>query len=93
MHTPIAPPQRTKMDPQRKMGIYVGYEYPSIVKYLELSTVDLFTVQFVDCHFDELSFPTLGGENKPSEKEISWNELSLSHFGPRTNNVNLKFKR
>ena len=75
------------------MGIYVGYESPSIIKYLEPSTRDLFTARFADCHFDELSFPTLGGENKPSEKEISWNELSLSHFDPRTKQCELEVQK
>ena len=93
VYTPIAPPQRTKMGPQRRMGIYVGYESPSIIKYLEPSTGDLFTARFADCHFDELSFPTLGGENKPSEKEISWNELSLSHFDPRTKQCELEVQK
>jgi hypothetical protein len=69
------------MDPQRRIGIYVGYESLSIVKYLEPTTGDLFTAYFTDCHFDESNFPALWGENK-MEKEISWNELSLSHLDP-----------
>ena len=35
VYVPITPPQRTKMGPQRRLGIYVGYESPSIIKYLE----------------------------------------------------------
>ena len=35
VYVPIAPPQRTKMGPQRRLGIYVGYESPSIIRYLE----------------------------------------------------------
>ena len=46
------------------LGIYVGYESPSIIKYLEPSTGDLFTARFADCHFDEKLNPTLGGETK-----------------------------
>ena len=38
---------------------------------------------FVDYHFDETFFPTLGGETKQLAKEISWNELSLYHHDPR----------
>ena len=34
-YVPISPPQRTSMGPQRKLGIYIGYESPSILKYLE----------------------------------------------------------
>ena len=51
VYVPIAPPQRTKMGPQRRLGIYVGYESPSIIKYLEPTTGDVFTARFADCHF------------------------------------------
>ena len=70
------------MGPQRRLGIYVGYESPSIIKYLEPSTKDLFTARFADCRFDEKLYPTLGGETK--QLVINWNELSLSHYDPRT---------
>ena len=80
VYVPISPPQRTKMGPQRRLGIYVGYKSPPIIKYLELLTGDLFTARFVNCHFDESIFSTLGGENKQLEKDISWNALSLSSF-------------
>lgn len=73
----ISLPRCNKMDPQRRIGIYVGYESPSIVKYLEPTIGDLFTAYFADCHFDESNFPALEGENKKLEKEISWNELLL----------------
>jgi hypothetical protein len=52
------------MGPQRRLGIYIGYESPSIIKYLEPSTGDIFTARFANCHFDESNFPTTGGENK-----------------------------
>ena len=35
VYLPIALPQRTKMGPQRRLVIYVGYESPSIIIYLE----------------------------------------------------------
>jgi hypothetical protein len=74
------------------LGIYVGYESPSIIKYLEDEPTigDLFTARFADLHFDESNFPTLGGENKQLEKEISWNVLSLSHFDPQTKQCELE---
>ena len=43
VYVPIAPPQRTKMGPQRRLGIYVGYTSPSIIRYLEPVTGDIFT--------------------------------------------------
>ena len=62
VHVPIAPPQRTKMGPQRRLGIYVGFDSPSTIRYLEPLTGDVFRARFVDCHFNEIAFPPLGGE-------------------------------
>ena len=64
LYVPIAPPQRTKMGPQRRLGIYIGYESPSIIKYLEPLTDNMFIARFADCHFGETVFPKLGGESK-----------------------------
>ena len=68
VYVPISPPKRTMIGPQRRLGIYVGYDSPSMIKYLEPSTCDLFTARFADSHFDESIFPTLGGERKKLEK-------------------------
>ena len=62
VHVPIAPPQRTKMCPQRRLGIYVGFGSPSIIRYLEPLKGDVFRARFADCHFNETIFPPLGGE-------------------------------
>ena len=70
------------MGPQRRLGIYVGYESPSIIRYLEPLTGDLFTAKFADCHIDESIFPTSGGENKKLDNNISWKELSLNSLDP-----------
>ena len=88
IYVPIAPPLRTKMDPQRKMGIYVGYDSPSIVRYLEPLIGDLFTSRFADCHFDEIIFMLLGGDkhvNVPVERrELSWYAPTMSYLDPHT---------
>ena len=84
----IVPLLHTKMGPQRKMGIYVGYDLPLIVRYLEPLTRDLFTLRFADCHFDETIFMSLGGDkhvNVPVERrELSWYAPTMSHLDPRT---------
>nr|XP_011465717.1 PREDICTED: uncharacterized protein LOC101293208 [Fragaria vesca subsp. vesca] len=86
VYVPIAPPQRTKMGPQRRMGIYVGYDSPSIIRYLESLTDDIFTARFAYCHFDETLFPPLGGEKTVPEerRELSWDTPTMSHLDPRT---------
>ena len=70
------------------MGIYVGYDLPSIVRYLEPLTGDLFIARFTDCHFDETIFPSLGGDkhaNVPVERrELSWYAPTMSHLDHRT---------
>ena len=49
------------MGPQKRLGIYVGYKSPSIIRYLEPVTGDIFMARFFDCHFNEDEFPALGG--------------------------------
>ena len=92
VYVPIAPPQRTKMVPQRRLEIYMGFESYSIIKYLEPLTGDIFTARFTNCQSDESIFPELRGEKQLKRKvEFSWNASSLSHYDPRTINVNWKF--
>ena len=62
IYVSIALPQCTKKGTQRRLRIYVGYESPSIIRYLKLKTDDVFTARFVDCHFNDAIFSALGGE-------------------------------
>ena len=62
VYVPISPPQHTSMGPHRKLGIYVGYKSPSIIKYLEPLTGDLFTARHADCIFEEDNILALGGD-------------------------------
>ena len=70
------------------MGIYVGYDSPLIVRYLEPLTEDLFITHFADYHFDETVFPSLKGDkhaNVPVERrELSWYAPTMSHLDLRT---------
>ena len=68
VYVPIAPPQRTKMGPQRRLGIYVGYESVSIIRYLEPLIGDDFTARLADCQFDEANFSSLGGRKEYHRK-------------------------
>ena len=94
VYVPISSPLRTKMGPQRRMGIYVGYDSPSIIRYLEPLTDDLFTARFADCCFYETVFPSLGGDknvNVPEERrELSWTTPTLSHLDPAPLSLKLK---
>ncbi|KAJ0557827.1 putative RNA-directed DNA polymerase [Helianthus annuus] len=96
VYVPIPPPQRTTMGPQRRLGIYIGFNSPTIIKYLEPMTGDMFTARYADCHFDETIFPVLGGDKDKERlvtQEITWNASSLSNLDPEVVNVNMKSKR
>jgi hypothetical protein len=47
------------MGPHRRMGIYVGFQSPFILKYLEPLMGDLFMIRFADCIFNEDYFLAL----------------------------------
>ncbi|CAA0822145.1 Unknown protein, partial [Striga hermonthica] len=96
VYVPISPSQRTSMGPHRKLGIYIGYESPSILKYLEPMTGDQFTARYADCIFDEENFSALGGDKSPNInkcREISWNVENLQYFDPRTNQTELEVQK
>ena len=62
VYVPIALPQCTKMGSQHRLGIYVGFDSPSIIRYLEPLTGDVFKACFEDRHFNKTVFLLLGGE-------------------------------
>ena len=66
----IPPLKRTKMRPQRRLEIYVGYDSPSIIQNLEPMTGDVFTARFLDCQFNETIFPPLDGDKIIPEERI-----------------------
>ena len=62
VYVPITPPQCSKLGPQHRLGIYVGFNSPSIIRYLKPFTSDVFTARFANCYFGENVFPLLGGD-------------------------------
>ena len=64
VYVPISLSKRISMGPQRKLGIYVGYQFSSIIKYLEPLVGDLFTARYAECIFNEDHFPPLEGDFK-----------------------------
>ena len=68
VYVPIAPTQRSKMGLQQRLGIYVGFNSPSIIRYLEPLTNDASTARFADCHFNKSVFPSLGKEKSIPEE-------------------------
>ena len=63
VYVPIVPTQCTKMSPQQRLKIFVGFDSSSIIINLEPLPGDVFTTCFGNCHFNESVFPQLGREN------------------------------
>ena len=59
IYVPIAPPQRSKLGHQHWLGIYVDFNSPFIIHYLEPLTTDVFIARFIYCYFDENVIPSL----------------------------------
>jgi hypothetical protein len=73
----------------------MGYHSLSIIKYLESLTVDLFTVQYADCIFNEDHFLALGGDYKyhSEYQEINWDDKSILSSDPRTKETELQVQK
>ena len=56
---PLPDPHRHKIGAQCQQGIYVGFDSPSIVRFLEPTTTNLYKARFVNCRFIETKFPSL----------------------------------
>jgi len=50
VYVPITPLQRTKMGPQRRIWVYVGFDSLSIIRFFEPLTNDVFKTRFEHCH-------------------------------------------
>jgi hypothetical protein len=94
-YTPILPPKRTSMYPHRKLVIYVGFQSPTILKFLEHLTGDLFMAWFADCIFNEDHFLALGGDNKfiDDGREIVWDDKTILSSDPHTKETELQVQK
>jgi hypothetical protein len=83
------------MGPHRRMRIYMGFQSPSILKYLEPLTGDLFMTRFADCIFNEDYFLALGGDNKfiNDGREIDWDDNSILSSDPHTKETELQVQK
>ena len=92
VYVPIAPTQRSKIGPQRREAIYVGFDSPSIIRYLDSQSGELFRARFVDCLFHETVFPALGGDlgSQRRNDSLIWN---ASEPDPYNNSGELEVRR
>ena len=66
---PTVEPKRITISHHRVEGIYVGFDSPSVIRYLIPETGVLHKVRFQNCKFDETVFPsvTVSKPNTPLE--------------------------
>jgi hypothetical protein len=73
----------------------VRYHSPSIIKYLEKLTEDLFTTRYADCIFNDDHFSTLGEDYKYHSEcqEINWGDKSILSSDPCTKETKLQVQK
>jgi hypothetical protein len=73
----------------------MAYYSPSIIKYLEPLTEDLFTARYTDCIFNEDNFSTLWRDYKyhSESQEINWDGKSTMSSDPRTKQNKLQVQK
>lgn len=84
VYIPIPPPIRTKMGPQRQLGIYVGCISAAIINYLDVTTGETFRARFDDCRFNEDLFPRIGDTTKVTQPILEFNTTHQFQIDPRT---------
>ena len=73
---PLPPKLQSKIGPKRRLGIYIGCESPSIIRYLEPMSGTSFRGRFQDCVFDENFFPHLGTQlPTDDERLLEWTSI------------------
>lgn len=77
---PIAEPRMHTIGPHKQEGIYVGFDFASIIRYIDLQNVTLLNACFVNCKFIETIFPSL--PHQP-------NQPPLNFVAPETLTMNL----
>jgi hypothetical protein len=72
---PILGPKCTKIGPQRIKGIYIGYDSPSIIQFIEPTTRDVFKARFQECNFFGDIF--LGLDTTGESKPFQWQSQNI----------------
>jgi hypothetical protein len=70
----------------------VGFYFPSIIKYMEPFTGDLFIARYVDYIFNKDHFPILREDYKYHSEcqEINWDEKSILSSDPCIKEIELQ---
>jgi hypothetical protein len=90
---PTVEPKRTTISKHRIEGVYVGFDSPSIIRYLIPSTGIMHKARFQNSKFDENKFPSISS-TKPSLPLEFWAPETLTlNPDPRTALVDIEVKK
>ena len=78
------------MGPHREEGIYVGFDSPSIIRYLVPTTGILLKARFVNCRFIEHVFPKVFKSDPNQNLEFSAPETLMMNPDPPTSLLDTK---
>src|SRR5450759_4161579 len=90
---PVPEPNRKTIGPHRLAGIYVGFDSPSIIRYVSPQTGTLSKARFQNCQFDERVFPPLSTASSSQPIQFYSPETFTLNPDPRTGLANSKVQK
>ena len=76
VYVPLPPSKRSKLGATRMLGIYIGFQSASIIRYLDPATGESFVAHISRCKFDESIFPKLGVDKDNRELNFKYEEIN-----------------
>ena len=81
---PVTEPRKMIIGHHRQEGIYVGFDSPSIIRYIDPATGNLFKARFANCKFIEYIFPKVRQPNPNSPLNFVAPETFTMNHDPPT---------
>ena len=90
---PVPEPNRKTIGSHRLEGIYVGFDSPSIVRYVLPHTGTLSKARFQNCQFDERVFPSLSSDSSSQPIQFYSPQTFTANPDPRTGLADMEVKK
>ena len=90
---PVPEPERKTIGTHRQEGIYVGFDSPSIIRYVSPQTGILHKARFQNCQFEETVFPSLTSASPSQSLVFADVESFTKNPDPRTSLADLEVKK
>jgi hypothetical protein len=90
---PVPEPNRKTIGSYRLEGIYVGFDSPSIIRYVSPKTGTLSKARFQNCQFNERVFPPLTAGSSSQPLQFSAPQTFTQNPDPRTGLANSEVQK